>query len=674
MGSYVGVTENGGQADGNAVGVKITDGARCNVVGGSGMAANVISGNRSFGVELSDGAVANRIEGNILGMNAAALTAVPNLGGGILMAEGAADNVIGGIEPGTRNIVSGNSGAGVVIRGPGTIGNRVIGNEIGLDSTARQVTGNQGWGISIEAGAQSTTIGGATGERNIIAGNDSGGVCLRGFSTRDNSVIGNHIGLNRRSLPWIGNGTGGPGVAVLDGASENEIGSSSEEGNVISGHTGPGILIAGPGTTGNRVFGNRVGTDTSGTRFGSNSSGIVVSQGASLNQIGGPAAAYRNILSGNTQNSYPYGTGVTLLDPGTSGNIIAGNYIGTDRTGSKAVPNRTAGIIVGNGATRNTIGGDGLEWGNLISGNGLEGFLPRFGRGIHIFGEGTSETSIRCNLIGVRTDGIGDLPNDGAGVAVVEGASDNVIGDSESAFGNVIARNASFGIAVEGTTTRRNTLLNNRLSANDSLGIGLFDGANDGISAASLFYSDPFLVTGSTSVASAIIDVYLADEDPSGAGEGETVVGSGLSDAVGSFRIFIEGVNIGDMITAIVTDPSGNSSAFADNIAVEVGTDVAEGLTALPERFTLHQNYPNPFNPATSISFTLPAATFARLCIYSITGQKVTTLVERELAAGEHRVTWNGRDESGNTVSSGVYLYRLTTEFETAARKMILLK
>ena len=98
--------------------------------------------------------------------------------------------------------------------------------------------------------------------------------------------------------------------------------------------------------------------------------------------------------------------------------------------------------------------------------------------------------------------------------------------------------------------------------------------------------------------------------------------------------------------------------------------------TRLPAYFALRQNYPNPFNPSTAIRFELPQAEHLTLNIYALTGQLVRTLVNGPLAAGVHHVEWNGINDDGRSVSSGIYLYRLSVgdgRF-TQTRRMLLLK
>ena len=96
--------------------------------------------------------------------------------------------------------------------------------------------------------------------------------------------------------------------------------------------------------------------------------------------------------------------------------------------------------------------------------------------------------------------------------------------------------------------------------------------------------------------------------------------------------------------------------------------------SALPLTFSLSQNYPNPFNPSTAIDYSLPTASIVELAVFNQLGQRVAALADGLQTAGDHRVYWNGRDDDGNPVASGVYLYRLTAGDFTQSRKMLLLK
>ena len=90
--------------------------------------------------------------------------------------------------------------------------------------------------------------------------------------------------------------------------------------------------------------------------------------------------------------------------------------------------------------------------------------------------------------------------------------------------------------------------------------------------------------------------------------------------------------------------------------------------------FTLSQSYPNPGNPSTTITFTLPQKAHVTLEIYNLLGQRVRTLVDGAIDAGSHTVVWDGRDEFGEIVPTGIYLYRLQSADFVRARKMVLVR
>lgn len=99
------------------------------------------------------------------------------------------------------------------------------------------------------------------------------------------------------------------------------------------------------------------------------------------------------------------------------------------------------------------------------------------------------------------------------------------------------------------------------------------------------------------------------------------------------------------------------------------------GKNKLPQQFRLHQNYPNPFNPETTISFELPKEDQVRLAIYSLSGAKISTLIDGHRPAGLQSVRWNGKDEQGRAAATGVYLYWLQAENAgVRCRKMLLLR
>ncbi|MFQ5639503.1 MAG: FlgD immunoglobulin-like domain containing protein [bacterium] len=103
--------------------------------------------------------------------------------------------------------------------------------------------------------------------------------------------------------------------------------------------------------------------------------------------------------------------------------------------------------------------------------------------------------------------------------------------------------------------------------------------------------------------------------------------------------------------------------------------EIAEyGSASIPERFGLSQNYPNPFNPETVIEYQLPETDKVSLTVYSILGQEVRTLVDSEKSAGYHRVIWDGTNDAGQRLASGVYLVRIEAREFVRTRKVVLLK
>jgi hypothetical protein len=90
--------------------------------------------------------------------------------------------------------------------------------------------------------------------------------------------------------------------------------------------------------------------------------------------------------------------------------------------------------------------------------------------------------------------------------------------------------------------------------------------------------------------------------------------------------------------------------------------------------FGLRGNHPNPFNPRTSIVFELPARMQARLTVHTVTGRRVTTLIDQELAAGDHRIVWDGKDDRGLPAASGTYFYRLSAGSRSQTQKMMLIR
>ena len=220
------------------------------------------------------------------------------------------------------------------------------------------ITNFGGNGINLAKGAQSNTIGGKNaGERNIISGNDGDGVNISGSGTNSNIVSGNYIGTDVNGTDVLGNS--GHGIKI-GGAQSNIIGGTTEEErNIISGNNQNGISFR--GGYANVVSGNYIGTDINGTDdLGNSGHGVNIGYAAQNNIIGGATAGKRNIISGNDQN------GVLIHGSNTQNNVVSGNYIGTDVSGTDDWGNSEHGIKIQK-AQFNTVAG------NKIAFNGNDG-------------------------------------------------------------------------------------------------------------------------------------------------------------------------------------------------------------------------------------------------------------------------------------------------------------
>ena len=138
--------------------------------------------------------------------------------------------------------------------------------------------------------------------------------------------------------------------------------------------------------------------------------------------------------------------------------------------------------------------------------------------------------------------------------------------------------------------------------------------------------------------------------------------------------VFLSGFSFANIRDDELNGVSDRAKHLRD-IIVYLGDPVSQATGTGPVlRNTLSQNYPNPFNPQTSIGFSLKARGYVELSIYDVGGRLVRTLANESRAAGAYELTWDGRDERGQAVASGVYFYRLVAAEFTQTRKMVLLK
>jgi hypothetical protein len=265
-------------------------------------------------------------------------------------------------------------------------------------------------GVLIHAGAEDNTVGGTTaGGRNVISGNDWG-VWITDDPTSGNTVKGNYIGTDATGTSALGNTIG---VFVVSTGQTNTIGGATAgERNVISGN-GDGVVIN--TSYGTVVKGNYIGTDATGTAaLGNTSSGVLIEHYADSNIIGGTSAGERNVISGNL------GEGVFISDSGTTGNVVKGNYIGTNASGTAGLPNGAQGVAIGL-ARDNTIGGTAAGEGNLIAYNENDG--------VWVYGTDATGNTIRGNSIHSN----GDM-----GIVTSNGGNTELAPPTITGFGSVL--------------------------------------------------------------------------------------------------------------------------------------------------------------------------------------------------------------------------------------------
>jgi hypothetical protein len=114
--------------------------------------------------------------------------------------------------------------------------------------------------------------------------------------------------------------------------------------------------------------------------------------------------------------------------------------------------------------------------------------------------------------------------------------------------------------------------------------------------------------------------------------------------------------------------------ATIDGVRYGTLTSVSANLNTSPADYELMQNYPNPFNPSTTIEYELPHQSVVELRVHNLVGEEVATLAQSVQSVGRHKVVWDGRDRSGNRVSSGVYLYSLHAGQQEVTRKLIVIR
>jgi len=316
-------------------------------------------------------------------------------------------------------------------------------------------------GIEIN-GSSGNTIGGTgSGQGNLISGNTDTGLVIGNTSASNNNVVeGNYIGTNAAVLAALANGQVGIDVFHSSGdlISNNVVSANTDQGIYVNDVDGPCSSIT--------ISQNFVGTNAAGTAaLGNGLQGIRISGGSNIT-IGGIGVG--NVISGNGASISTGGASGIRLDNNGSGAssqgvLIEGNKVGTDVTGTVAIPNSVDGIRL-IPAIDTTIGGTAMGAGNLISGNTIDGIQVQ---------NSSSGTVIEGNIIGLVAGGTSALPNSNYGIETLFGATGTVIAD------NVISGNTLEGISLGNSSL--DSLVQGNLIGTDSTGTFALGNQEDGI-------------------------------------------------------------------------------------------------------------------------------------------------------------------------------------------------
>jgi hypothetical protein len=450
------------------IGVSIVGGGnaatapRNNLIGGiPATEGNVISGFQLAGVRIFNRSSANRVEGNLIGLNEAGTDAIPN-GDGVVITH-APNNLIGGP---AGNVISGNT-RGVVIEGSTATENQVLGNRIGTNAAGTVAIGNR-VGVLVNDAPQTMVGGPLPGSSeirgNLISGGIPGtGTILLGHgihivnpNAAGTVVQGNRIGTNLAGTASLANS--GDGILVSLTSNIQIGGLSPTERNVISGNSGDGVTAF--STTATPVTdlvieGNYIGTTVGGdAALPNGGQGVHLDLFTTGARVGGDAPGARNVISGNKLN------GILINGESATDNEIYGNFIGTDVTGIEEVPNELHGIRI-LGAPKTIVGKKvgTSHVPNVISGN--------LRHGLSIEGPTATETIVEGNLIGVDVTGTAQLSNRNSGVAITN-ASGNRIGPYAAASplaippgANILSDNIDHGVLITGAQATGNQVLGN---------------------------------------------------------------------------------------------------------------------------------------------------------------------------------------------------------------------
>jgi len=425
---------------------------------------------------------------------------------------------------------------------------------------------------------------------------DNAGVFIDGLS-QSGAAIGATPPATLNLMIEISGGGAGLASGIFVDCDNNRI-----QGLIINNFALDGISIeAGPfeNTSNNEIYWNIIGLDPTGTVLQGNCHNPAgLWAGVRIYNVPGEAgpsiatnnSVVENLISGNA----PFGDGVQIMGPQVPGdvfgNFVLRNYIGTDITGAIDLGNAHEGVCLCEGTHDNLVDS------NLVSGNDYDGVGMQGYNNEPYLPAPPIQTQLNIvtnNIIGLAIDAVTPLPNSCHGVAIGEygpsqwGCADhNFVGP-----GNIIAYNGWDGVSVwedgiNAFNADGNHITQNSIFDNDSLGIDLQNngvtlndagdldtGPNEEVNFpvidSAVYLAGNTTIYGSididTDPASATIEIFKANPDLTGYGEGETYLGAATPDGAGNWSAIVTGLNPGDNVTATTTDLNKNTSEFASN-------------------------------------------------------------------------------------------------------------
>lgn len=556
--------------------------------------------------------------------------------------------------------------------------------------------------------------------KGFIIDNFTYGIQIYGTSANGNFIKGNYIGVNYNASDTAGNYIG---IEIIGGATNNTIGgTTSADRNIVSGNEHIGIRAVDANS--NIIIGNYVGTDRTGTFAIGNYDGVSIEGTAKYNRVGGTAAGEGNLVSGNV--AY----GVPIFGAGCNENIVIGNLIGTDVTGTQIIPN-TYGLLFDDGAANNIVGGYTAVERNILSGNSGYGvFLYNLGtnsnqvignyigtditgtisvpnangividgaakthlidsnlisgnlqHGIIIHITGTDSHIITRNYIGTDYTGQNPLPNGFDGIRIAEGSKSNIIGGTPEE-GNIIAFNGGNGVTIMNDEDDFNRISCNSIHDNTGMGIDLFPpgvnandvgdtdtGPNQGMNFPVIEWAcdfhDPREFSG-----------YLYTPNPEKC-EVQIYISDSENGTNGEGAEYITSAYPDNSGYWLVVNPDIHLGTYVIALAIDslgntsefsdnLMVDICENINELSVENDKFNIYPNPFQNQINFDFAVQSNSIVEIKAYTLDGKFITTLYYEKLLKGNY-----SKSISNSLAKNNAYMLVIEHDGVKSAHKLVL--